>query len=150
MSKKSNATKSNATVNFDDLLEVLATAPRNKNELTRQLNERGYIANMCARDKTDFTSVNNDLYYQLVDGSRFFFGTNRNTVQLWLTPQLYELRNEVIPNGEKLVYTACNDTARKYKTDKTIAFTNEWFTAFITAYNKYFAVRFTDIATATK
>lgn len=138
-----NATKTND--NYNELFDILSTTICNKNALTLKLNSCGYIANMRSKNANDYTTINNDLYYQLTDGSRLFFGTNRKMVQLWLTDTLFEMRDKIIPNSDKLFYSACTDSIRTHKTDKKIEFSLEWFNQFITNYNKYFKVRFTDI-----
>jgi hypothetical protein len=140
-----NASKVNATIDFTELYTILVETRANKNALTNALNTHGYIANMRSKNANDVTTVNNDLYYQLVDGSRLFFGTNRKKVQLWLTDALYKVAKSVIPNFDAKSISKCNDSIRHYKTAKNIDFTIEWFNAFMTAYNKLYAVRFSDI-----
>lgn len=147
-STKLNATVNNANVvnnNYNELFDILVNTICNKNALTLELNKSGYIANMKSKNANDYTTVNNDLYYQLVDGTRIFFGTSKKTVQLWLTDKLYELRNDIIPNSTDTMYSGCNDSIRHYKTLKNIPFTVEWFNDFMTRYNKFFKVKLTDV-----
>lgn len=130
--------------NYDDLYTILTETIANKNALTLALNSNGYFANMHSKNLTDFTTVNNDLYFQLFDGTRIFFGTNRKKVQLWLTTDLYENRDKIkVLNN--IGFSPCNDSLRKYNTEKNILFTNEWLNAFMTDYNKLYAVKMTDI-----
>ena len=145
-----NATKTNNVLNCDELFDILSNTINNKNALTIALNAHGYIANMKSKNANDVTTVNNDLYYQLFDGSRVFFGTSKKTVQLWLTDDFYKNRKSIIPSINDREISSCNDSIRHYKTLKNIPFTREWFTDFITRYNALYAVRLVDIATATK
>ena len=129
--------------NYDDLYKILTETIANKNALTLALNSNGYFANMHSKNLTDFTTVNNDLYYQLFDGSRIFFGTNRKKIQLWLTTDLYENRDKIAVL-KNIGFSPCNDSLRKYNSGKNIEFTVEWFNAFMTDYNKLYAVKMTD------
>lgn len=133
-----NTNKKNVTIN-EVVYNVLCESVCNKNALTRDLLSIGVFANMRTKTPNDFTTVNNDLYFQLVDGTRIFFGTNRKKIQLWCTDDFCEhfanddnsQLNELC-NNELL--TSVNDSIRHYKTSKTIEFTFEWFDKFFTKY----------------
>ena len=142
VNKVNNNEKTNK--NYNDIYKVLTETIANKNALTLELNKIGVYANMKSKNTTDFTTVNNDLYFQLYDGTRLFFGTNRKKIQLWLTNDLYENR-EKIGVFKNITFTPCNDSLRKYNSAKNIEFTVEWFNEFMTDYNKLYAVRFTDL-----
>jgi len=140
--KVNNSEKVNK--DYTELYDILVNTIANKNALTTALNSKGYLANMHSKNPLDFTTINNDLYFQLSDGSRIFFGTNRKKVQLYITTALYEnIANiKVLKN---VVFTPCNDSLRKYNSPKNIEFSEEWLNAFMSDYSKLYAVKFSDV-----